>query len=267
MYSALLRIWVVILAFGGSSLWAQDSTLSRLGTGDDVRGFEAVGRLDIAGVGFCTGSLISETQVLTAAHCLYAKSDGARIDAADITFQVGLRFGRPEAVRSVRRAIPHPDFVFLGTPGTDRIRNDVAILELSQPVRLSRVKPYLLDRHPRRGDEVGVVSYAHDRAEAPSLQDTCRVRSRQEGVLVMSCDVDFGSSGAPVFAFGPDGPRIVSVVSAKADMGGDKVSLGTGLLDQVADLQAALTTVPQDRALPTVRRLGNSSGSAKFVRP
>ncbi|MFU8882009.1 MAG: S1 family peptidase, partial [Rhodobacterales bacterium] len=47
---------VAFAATGGAS--AQDTRLTRLDTGDQTRGWEAVGRLDIDGRGFCTGALI-----------------------------------------------------------------------------------------------------------------------------------------------------------------------------------------------------------------
>ena len=67
------------------------------------------------------------------------------------------------------------------------------------------------------------------------------VIARQDGVLVMSCDVDFGASGAPVFSFEGERPRIVSVVSAKARVEGSAVSLGASLADELALLEAQLT--------------------------
>ena len=45
-----------------------------------------------------------------------------------------------------------------------------------------------------------------------------------------SCQVEFGASGAPVFAVQGGGqPRLVSVISSKAAMGNKQVSLGTVL--------------------------------------
>ena len=91
-----------------------------------------------------------------------------------------------------------------------------------------------------KGQEIGIVSYARDRSEAPSLQEICDVVARQQGVLVMSCDVDFGASGAPIFSFSSGQPRVVSVVSAMAQVEGRKVSLGTQLTQPLQDLKTAL---------------------------
>ena len=113
---------------------------------------------------------------------------------------------------------------------------------------------------------MGVVSYAHDRAEAPALQNACEVLQRDASVILMNCAADFGSSGAPVFAMRGGQPRIVSVVSAKAELRGQGVSLGA-LVEGVADLRAAMgsRTAP---AIGTARRRGRgANGGAKFLRP
>lgn len=268
---AILLAVVTAVALSVSAM-AQDSGLQRLSTGDDNRGWEAVGRLEIHGTGFCTGTLIAPDLVLTAAHCLYNKETGARIDPSTIEFQAGLRNGRAETYRRVRRAVAHPDFVSQPVISTGMVRHDVALLELQQPIRNSRIKPFGTEARPIKGDQIGVVSYAHDRAGAPSLQDRCRIMGRQAGVLVTTCDVDFGSSGAPIFSFEGPEPVVVSVVSAKADLEGQKVGLGTSLTVPLRELKAALAAgggVFQDAA-PSIRRIGTSSKTdtgAKFVKP
>jgi len=265
-------IFLILLA-----LWGKDADagteLRSLLTGDDSRGWQAVGRLNFGDVSFCTGSLIAPDLVLTAAHCMFDPKTGVRLDDAQVEFLADWRGGRASAYRRVKRSIVHPTFVYDSENFITRIAHDLAILELDQPIRNTSIVPFGIHRTPGDGAEVGVVSYAFDRADSPSLQEVCNVLDRRAGALVLNCDVDFGSSGAPVFIMENGEPKIVSVVSAKAEMSGSPVALGMTIEDPLAELMAMRASGDGvfGTATPVVRRLSldasREDSGAKFVRP
>lgn len=257
----------VALAFFATSALAQDGRLMRLSTGQDSRGWEAVGRLDIEGKGFCTASLIREDLVLTAAHCVYDRT-GEPVAADRFTFNAGLREGRAEAYRNVRRVVVHPGYVYHSGDTATEVARDLALLQLELPIRTTRIRPYAVASDAMQNEEIGVVSYARGREEAPSLQDVCRVVGSQEDILIMSCEVNFGASGSPVFRIASDGAKIVSVVSAMSELKGNAVSLGTSLGRPLQELLAAFDGTTVDSARPRVITPGerNDTG-AKFIRP
>ncbi len=273
MRLALLFL-TLLTGLAGPALPDDDAPLRQLRTGEASRGWEAVGRLDFGGRAFCTGALIAPDLVLTAAHCMFDGETGRRFEPSEIEFRADWRNGRAGAYRGVRRAIPHPQFGYAVMDRGIRIAFDLALLQLDQPVESVRITPFSTDARPRKGAEVGVVSYAHDRAESPSLQELCHVLARRSGTLILSCEADFGSSGSPIFSMGEDGvARIVSIISAKGDINGRRVSMGTSLEQPLYDLRAMMAAEEAvlSAAPPPVRVLRpegvRDRTGAKFLRP
>ncbi|MCC5984740.1 MAG: trypsin-like peptidase domain-containing protein [Rhodobacteraceae bacterium] len=272
-------VWAVIAMIalvGAERAQAQADGLQALETGVLGRGWEAVGRIDIGQRGFCSGALIAPNLVLTAAHCLFDRGSGARVTDGELLFRAGLRHGRAEAERRVRRTAVHPEYRHGRGTRDGGVAHDLALLELEQPIRNAAIQPFAVHSQPLRGDEVGVVSYARGRSEVPSLEERCRVLDRdRQGVVTMTCAVDFGASGAPVFAFAHGQVRIVSVISAMAELTGperQRVALGVSLGPRLDALRAALDAGDQrfiraPGAETTAPRQMSSGGGARFVRP
>jgi len=183
----------------------------------------------------CTGALIAPNLVLTAAHCVYEQTTGREIRPASIIFEAGLNGRRVKAARTVAKVVVHPDYQFRPA-GEAQIGHDIAILRLARPISSSEIQPFTMAAAPERGDPVGVLSYTYVQNTKPRLEQPCHVLARQSETLVMSCQVEFGASGAPVLSVNPGyAPQVVSVVSAKAAMGNRRVSIGT-TLDQTVQM-------------------------------
>jgi V8-like Glu-specific endopeptidase len=201
--------------------------------------FRGVGRLNVAGTRFCTAALIRPDVIVTAAHCLYHPRTHARVPESEMTFVAGLRLGQTAAVRKVTRAVAEPRFDFAGAADPAGVTADLAVLALDRPVPGEAAAAFATAEWAAEAGPVAVVSYARDRAQAPSIED-CEVRARFGDAAAIDCAVTYGASGAPVLQDG----RVVGVVSAmgRSLEGGREVTLAALVGLRIASMLAVLDT-------------------------
>lgn len=252
-----------------SQAFAQESGLRRLTDRDDLLGWEAVGRLDLAGQGYCTGTLIAPDLVLTAAHCVY-DAKKTLYTAEKILFRAGLRDGVAIAERRALQVVAHPEYAPERGSNLENVRSDVALIRLAEPINSTDADPFILHSGTGHGAQISVTSYGQGRDEALSRQRHCNLLLEERDIMVIDCNVTFGSSGAPVFSLVGGRGRILSIISGGGNFGGERVAFGMALTDRVSELKAALRRMPVTAPDRQIKRLrlgtGDRASGAKFLR-
>ncbi len=257
-------LFVSVLATGA---YAQ-SDKRKLTDRDDLYGWEAIGRLDIGTVSFCTGTLIAQDIVLTAAHCALDKKTGKPYLPGEVTFRAGLSNGTALADRKVVQIAAHPDYGANDLLSPQSIRADVALMRLEEPIPYEIADPFALHGGRVAGNEISIASYGRGRSEAITRERSCNILERRQGLIAFNCDITFGSSGSAILARNGSRWQILSVVSAVGVHNGRKIGYGMELAGVVSELKSIMRRdAPQPKA--SIRRLkvgaGKSNSGAKFI--
>ncbi|MEM1276902.1 MAG: trypsin-like serine protease [Pseudomonadota bacterium] len=189
--------------------------------------WRGVGRVNIANYserGMCTGTLIAEHLVLTAAHCVVSERTGKTHALSNIHFVAGWRQGQRVAHSLAKEVIVHSDYDPRRQSDLDLISADLAVIKLETPIPEETAPYFLVAPSPGKDSALTLISYRRDRAHGLTRQRGCKILGEKGSVMALGCDVTYGASGSPVFTEVSGETRLIGVISAMSRPDGRAVA-------------------------------------------
>lgn len=209
--------------------------------------WRTIGRVNVGGTTHCTGSLVADNIVLTAAHCLYSKRLQRMVPANMVHFLAGYAHGDYAAQSKIIAYETGIKFDGKAGANTANMPHDWALLILQEPLGITLGHLELHDafsearlsnsrtKKPRAvlsTSHIAAAGYPQDRSHLLSLERNCRIVNafNRGTVLVTSCLSLQGDSGGPILQEAGDEWFLIGVQTAAAQRGRVRSSIGISAL-------------------------------------
>lgn len=225
----------------------------------------ALGRIEGAALGACTGILIAPDQVLTSATCLMGPFGGLP-EPARLTFSAGLTGGKAQAEARGARLILHPSHRE-GSVAPGGFYADAALLVLDAPLAV----PPAVNRQPAAGRTYAVAWFERRGDKGMPVVQTCRAAPFPPPYQPYECGdrVDWDATGGAVFDLGRGTPAVVGLVLNANRSSGSRWLNTLPVTAALSDLRAEAA----GRTAPRVMRGGTADsprelpGRIGIIRP
>jgi protease YdgD len=171
----------------------------------------------------CTGSLIANNLVITAAHCVMDPWKRKPFPLHQIHFLAGVKrsgwLGHstakclqfPPGYEYVGPTTNLPNLPFQDVPRRALLR-DIVLIVLKDD--LNNIPPLRIDRAKDLGSDIVLVhaSYPSDRRYVLSGHFGCHLLAQDQNLWFTDCDTHTASSGGPVFIQSKDGLKLAAIM-------------------------------------------------------
>lgn len=208
--------------------------------------WQSVGRVNIGGRAHCSGTLVANNIVLTAAHCLFSRATGQMVVPGIVHFVAG--YSRGEYLAHSKVKSYRIGDGYRGEEGATRANmgHDWALLVLEEPLGedlgflkvpdswfkapTQSVPPNSGKRRVEIAASVTTAGYPGDRQHILSLEENCKIiTTANEGrIILTSCIALKGDSGGPILQKVDDTWHIIGVQTSQLKAKNGRVS-GVGL--------------------------------------